>query len=221
MAHEATSEMARARDIIALIPEVKPTLAMVALRDAVRTGTFGEAVLSDEDRKLAISEGWSMRISPIGARILKQLFEVGLIPQKRIGSPKDLSKLEAFIATEANFRARVCARIAAKEADERRVAEIAEDPECARPDELSSNIIDRVFLKRLGYGKFGTLHIAGLECHKAMTLGQLSNSGKTRYSGQVYCYWFDAKGDRQGDEVPNTSHNRRNDADRNWGLGPE
>ncbi|SHF68210.1 hypothetical protein SAMN05444273_109114 [Litoreibacter ascidiaceicola] len=215
------SEMVRAKDIIALIPEVKPRLAMAALRDAVSTGKIGNTVLSDEDRKLAIAEGWGMRISPIGGRILKQLFEAGMIPQKRAGSPKDLSELVEYVETEADFRAKVEVRIAAKEAYEYRIAEIAENPDCARADELSSDLIDKVFLKRLGYRKFGTLHIAGLECHKDMTAGSLSNSGKTRYSGQVYCYWLDAEGNRQGDAVPETVRNRRNDPDRNWGLGRE
>lgn len=210
--------MRLASDVIAMIPSVKPRLAMKALKEAIAAGKPDE--FSDDEWQAATYDGWALLISPIGARVLKSLFENGKIPQHP-GASSDLSGLDAYIATEDDFWKNIAEHCAKHEAFEKRVAEIANDPDCARPDELSSSLIDQIFIERLGYGKFGEMRIAGLECHKSKTPDRRSNSGKTTQRGTVYCWWFDESGDRCGDQVPKEVLNRRNDPARNWGLGRE
>ncbi|MCM2561007.1 hypothetical protein M8756_01895 [Lutimaribacter sp. EGI FJ00015] len=211
--------MNRASDIIALIPDVKPRLAMRVLKEAIFAGKHGYESLDPADRKLALRDGWVLTISPIGGRILLELFEAGLIPQKIKHASKDVSHLRSYAANEDAYREQVREEEERKAAYERRVAEIAEDPDCADPSEITSDLIDRVFLKRFGYGHFGEMRIAGLSCHKDKLPDQKSNSGQRTYSGEVYCYWYDAEGEQHGYVPDLTPKNRRNDPKRNWGLG--
>lgn len=213
--------MERARDIIDLIPDVKPRVAMRVLKEAILDGKHGYDSLDPTDRKLALRDGLVLTISPIGGRILLELFKAGLIPQNSKDASKDVPDLRAYAAKEGTYQEHVRQEEERKAAYERRVAEIADDPDCADPSEITSDLIDQVFLKRLGYGHFGEMMIAGLTCYKDKLPDQKSNSGKQTYRGEVYCYWYDTEGIRHG-RVPNhTPKNRRNDPKRNWGLGRE
>lgn len=213
-------DMRPAREVIQLIPNVKPRLAMKSLKDAAARGGSATCSLDNEELDLALSDGWQLLISPIGARLLRALFDEGKIPQNRPFGD-DLSELDAYIATEAAFRASVAARISERERYLERIAEIAADPDCACPEELTEDLIDKVFLAVHGYGYYGTMRIAGLECHKSSTPARFSNTGKTRTPGTTYCWWIDANGVRQGQQKPEEFLNRRNDPRRNWGLGRE
>lgn len=213
--------MDRASDIIALIPDVKPRVAMRVLKEAVLDGKYGYESLDPADRKLALRDGWVLTISPIGGRVLLELFEAGMIPQSVRDASKDVSHLRSYAAKEGAYRKQVREEEERKAAYERRIVEIAEDPDCADPSEITADLIDKVFLKRFGYGHFGEMKIAGLSCHKDKLPDQKSNSGKQTYRGDVYCYWYDAGGERRGYVPDHTPKNRRNDPKRNWGLGRE
>lgn len=214
------AEMDRLSEIVAMIPDVKPRLAMQALRQAIENGTHGAGSFDGRDRSLAWRDGWVQKTSPVGARVLVALFRDGKIKQNPPRS-RDILGLETYSATETAFRSKVARKLADWEASEARLDEIAANPDLARPDEITAGLIDQIFLRRLGYGKFGSMRIGGLECHKQSTGAYLSNSGKTRYSGEVYCWWIDEDGNRRGQDKPETHPNRRNDPERNWGLGRE
>jgi hypothetical protein len=200
--------MDRSAMSVAKIPQVKPKLAMKALRDAVTNGTHGAGELDRSDRNLAWRDSLGQMTSPIGGRILVALYRDGLIAQHAPHS-NEIPELEEYAAGVNDFRSKV----------EKRLDEIAANPDCALLEEISANLIDEIFIRRHGLGRFGPMIIGGLECHKGYTGAYLSNSGKKRFSGEVYCWWIDSDGNRQGDGVPETIPNRRNDPARNWGLG--
>lgn len=142
----------------------------------------------------------------------------------------DVSALEAYGAQEAALLerseelrrerdAKREAREAAWAALNDRARHLVQHPEEVRPEELSRDLIDRVFLHSPdhGYGKGGSLVLGGLSCHKSFDYYVL-NSGKTRRTTPLV-WWFDAEGKRHGDADPDPVKNRRSDPDRNWGLG--
>ncbi|HQU67515.1 MAG TPA: hypothetical protein PLI43_04900 [Albidovulum sp.] len=210
--------MDRLNKIVEMIPQVKPRLAMTALKTAVKNGTHGAGELDQSDRDLAWRDGWGQTTSPIGGRILVALFRDGKIAQHAVGLD-DIAELEAYASGVDDFRAKIAMGIADWEKREQRLDEIAANPDCALPEEITSSLINEVFLRVCGLGHFGTMRIAGLECHKGYNGASLSNSGKTRYPGEVYCWWIDADGTRRGQKTPASVPNRRNDPARNWGLG--
>ncbi|MCW3782999.1 hypothetical protein [Defluviimonas salinarum] len=226
----------RQGEVVRLIPEVRPNVALQTFREVILDVLCGEhqdpiPVSLEEVRDAHRGDNAAFEpevITPAGARLLKRLFEAGMIPQRRKASPKDLSALEAYIASEPDLversRALRTSRTAAKEArdaawramDERAQA-IAADPGIARAEEISAALIDRVFIHLRGYGAGGTIRLAGMECHKMLDR-YLSNSGKTRSTTAV-CWWIDEEGQRHGDPAPLSIPNRRSDPTRNWGLG--
>lgn len=168
-----------------------------------------------------------------------------MIEQRRKSSSKDLSRLDAYIASEDDLLARTASLAAEREASrasarasrdaerqalEQRAAHLAEYPEHARLEE-----IDRVFvtsprteypgvagefmkLKRYGHGFGGEIEMAGCLCRK--DIGHyVSNSGKTRRP-VIHISWTTPDGTRHGDTEP-MALNRRSDPKRNWGLGRE
>jgi hypothetical protein len=68
-------------------------------------------------------------------------------------------------------------RDAAWEALLQRAGHLAEHPDDCLPEELSSALIDQVFVARKGYESGGVLMLAGYECHKELDC-YVSNSGK-------------------------------------------
>jgi hypothetical protein len=93
-------------DVVSLIPDVKPWLAMKALHSAVRNETHGVSELSPEDRNLIWRQDKGRRTSPIGGRILVNLFHDGKIQQNPPAS-QDISALIAYCEGEVAYRAKV------------------------------------------------------------------------------------------------------------------
>lgn len=223
-------------EVVRLIPDVKPNLAIRAIEDAAFAHVMGEPYRGleiTEDDVAAASYGGEMERQVLtlnGARLLRKLFQAGLIEQKRKTASKDLSALEAYIATEPELQERTVelreqarARREAREAEwqalDARAREIAANPSLATTADLSVRMTDRVFIHALGYGHDGRITLAGCECHK-LVQRYVSNSGKTRRA-TPYCWWVDGDGQRHGEEPPEQALNRRSDPDRNWGLGRE
>lgn len=96
--------------VVALIPEVRPRQVLRAFRVLVFSVRLGVGagrlnVGMDEVEGATGVTGRSGRevITPKGARLLKRMFEAGLIRQRRAASSRDLSMLDAYIATEPEF----------------------------------------------------------------------------------------------------------------------
>lgn len=198
MLWDIRGRMKPALSIIDLIPNVHRTPALAALRRAVMEGRPATFRLSPEDRELAFHDAQVQLTSPIGARVLKALYLGGHLKLKKPGL-KPLPALDAYIATEAAFRAEVEAILAAEEARRQRLAEIIADPACARPEELSVWLIDRVFSARLGHDATGELQIAGITCHRTLRHRSTEDDSRFRAEGSMICWWLDPSGKRLGD----------------------
>ncbi|MDO8883781.1 hypothetical protein [Pseudotabrizicola sp.] len=185
--------------VIDMIPNIHRTPALATLRRAVLEGRPATMRLSDEDRELAFHDAHVQLTSPIGARVLKMLHDAGQLKLKKPPA-KSMPVLEAYIATEAAFRADVARILAADDAKRLRLADIIANPACARPDELSPYLIDKVISAHLGHAATGSISIAGLTCHRSQSLGDQVNSERYRDEGRLYCWWTDETGLRQGEE---------------------
>jgi hypothetical protein len=196
MLWDIRAKMRPALSVIDMIPNIHRTPALTSLRKAALDGRAGKLSLSREDAELAFYDGTQQLTSPIGARLLLALYTDGRLKLKK-PPVKDLPKLTAYIATEAAFRAEVAAIIAQEDAQRTRLAEIIADPDCARADELTPYLIDKVITAKLGYGVYGSMKIAGVTCHK--TLKPAATTDHLRAEGEIACWWQDASGARHGD----------------------
>lgn len=193
MLWDVRERMRPALSVIDLIPDVHRTAALAALRRAVLEGRPATVRLSAEERELAFHDAPVQMTSPIGARVLLMLYRGGHIKLKK-PPRKALPALEAYAATEGAFRAAVAAIEAAEDEKRRRLAEIIADPDCARVDEVTPYLVDKVISARLGHAAPGTVRIAGLDCHRAVRA-----VGEDGRGGESYCWWVDADGQRQGE----------------------
>ena len=109
------ARMKPALSVIEMIPNVHRTPALAALRKAAVQGRSSTVFLTPEERELAFYDGPVQLISPIGARLLKALFDEGRIKLKKpVVGP--LTKLDAYIATETAFCADVAKILSDEEA---------------------------------------------------------------------------------------------------------
>lgn len=198
MLWEIRTRMKPALGVIDLIPNIHRTPALATLRRAVLEGRPATFRLSDEDRELAFHDAHVQLTSPIGARVLKVLHDAGQLKLKKPPA-KSLPALEAYIATEAAFRADVARILAAEDARRLRLADIIADPACARPDEIDPYLIDKVISHHLGHTATGTVQIAGLDCHRSQSAPDPAEADRTRAEARLHCWWVDAAGQRQGD----------------------
>lgn len=187
-----------ALSVIDMIPDIHRTPALAALRKAAQDGYTASMRLSADDHDLAFYDGHVQLVSPIGARLLRALYTEGRLKLKK-PALKSLPKLDAFIATEAAFRAQAASLIAADTAERARLAEIIADPARARPDEMTPFLIDKVITAQLGYAAYGSTQIAGLSCHKTLTEPTEQEATQTRAEARVICWWIAADGSRQGE----------------------
>lgn len=198
MLWDIRTRMKPALQVIDMIPNVHRTPALAALRRAVVDGRPATLRLSDEDRELAFHDAHVQLTSPIGARILKMLHDGGHLKLKKPPA-RSLPALEAYIATEAAFRAEVAAILAADAAKRARLAEIIADPACARPEELTPALVDKVFTAHFGHAATGTLTIAGVLCHRDRAAPPATDTGRWREESRLCCWWTDGEGQRHGD----------------------
>ena len=198
MLWEIRALMKPALSVIDLIPNVHRTPALTLLRRTVLDGRPAVLRLSGDEKELAFQDTSVPLTSPIGARVLLALYHAGHLKLKK-PALRSLPALEAYAATETAFRAAVDRILAEEDSRRQRLAEIIADPACARPDELSPYLIDKVMSARLGHGAYGELQIAGVTCHRTLSHPDTAESDRFRAEGKVICWWLDGAGTRQGD----------------------
>lgn len=197
MLWEIRTRMKPALAVIDLIPNIHRTPALAALRRAVLEGRPATLRLTDEDRELAFHDAHVPLTSPIGARILKILHDNGTLKLKKPAGKTPA--LDAYIATEAAFRADVARIMQAETAMRQRLAEIVANPDCARPDELTPFLVDKVMTARFGHAATGSLLVAGILCHRSAAPAPAGGTDRNRPEDALRCWWLDAAGHRQGD----------------------
>ena len=109
------------KTVISLIPDVKPCLAMKALHAAMSNQTHGAAELSPEDRSFIWRQDNGRKTSPIGGRILVNLFRDGRILQNPPAS-QDISALIAYSDGVEDFRVKLRQSIAEYQLHEKQSA---------------------------------------------------------------------------------------------------
>lgn len=190
--------MKPALSVIDMIPNVHRTPALALLRRAVLDGRPLGLRLPAEEKELAFHDAQVQLTSPIGARILRDLYQKGHIKLKkpaRLPTPS----LDAYIATEAEFRAAVTRILAEDQARRDRLAEVIADPALAQPAELTPWLVDRVLSAHLGHATPGSLQIAGLTCHRELREATGGTADGLRDEPQLLTWWTDAEGIRRGD----------------------
>lgn len=198
MLWDIRARMKPALSVIDMIPNVHRTAALAALRRAVFDGRPLALRLSSDDKELAFYDAPVQLTSPIGAKVLKALYFGGHLKLKKPAG-KALPALDAYIETEAAFRAEVAEILAKAEAKRQRLAEIIADPATAAPEEVSRELIDKVITAHLGRAAVGEMRIGGLMCHRSLILPETDPEARMRAEPQLICWWLDAQGQRQGD----------------------
>lgn len=189
--------MKPALSVIDMIPNVHRTATLTVFRRAVLEGRPMVLRLSGEEKELAFHDAAVQLTSPVGARVLLALYRGGHVKLKK-PPQKSLPALEAYIATEASFRAEVERVLAAEESRRDRLAAIIADPAAATEAELSPYLIDKVMSAKLGHAAVGEILIAGVTCHRAL-IRPAEGEERLRSEGRMICWWHDAAGRRHGD----------------------
>ncbi|MDX8461976.1 hypothetical protein [Mesorhizobium humile] len=128
---------------------------------------------------------------------------------KRGETPTNAPDAEAYVATGGVLRQQI--------AERRRREQAIKDPSLITEADLADHrLIDRVFIENMGRGS-GSMVLAGITVQKQV-IGYKSNSGKST-GWYVRFDWTGSDGRPRNSEVsPPETDNRRNDANRNWGL---
>ena len=153
--------------------------ALTLLRRAVLDGRPAVLRLSGDEKELAFQDTSVPLTSPIGARVLLALYHACHLKLKK-PALRSLPALEAYAATETAFRAAVDRILAEEDSRRQRLAEIIADPACARPDELSPYLIDKVMSAHLGHSTYGTMQIASLACHRSLSAPATADHDRLR-----------------------------------------
>lgn len=179
----------------------------------------GETKLSQEEYKAIHIEvqsfyGTTIRISPQGAKVLMKLYRNGDLVMHKGKSITESTELQAYIDKESALK---------KEADrirreDERKKYLVENPDKIKEADFSYSLLDSVFYRKFGaFRGYKTMILDGIEVEKSVFVYQ-SNSGKT-HDSEVTFSWTDSKGEPHRLCKPSLySENRRNDANRNWGL---
>lgn len=198
MLWDIRARMKPALAIIDMIPNVHRTLALNTLRRAVYEGRPRLRNLPPEDKDFAFYDAPVQLSSPIGARLLKELYYGGHIKLKK-PVQKSLPTLDAYIATEPAFRAEVARIEAEEQAWHDRLAVILADPDAARADELTPRLVNAVINAKLGRHALGEVQIAGLTCYRSAVAAPAEDEGRLRAEDRIITWWLDASGTRQGE----------------------
>lgn len=176
--------------------------------------TFKGVTVKLEEFKL-ISD--TKRVYPWAAEAFKRLYEGGALPMIKGRSPGTSDKIDAYIKE---------AEIGFQQEEAERLAEIAkikqrrdyiEHPDTVPEREFRLSLLNDIFFKHKGGGSH-TMMIGGLTVNKSLLGGYSSNSGKSRDWSYNYT-WTSADGTKKViSRESDFQHNRRNDADRNYGL---
>lgn len=163
-------------------------------------------------------------ITPKGAAILAKLASSGFLTRKNDSSVD--SELEQYLAYGDSYEEykekKKQEAYNLRHADEIKEAEdlkyYAKHLDSLPEDKFNPYFIDKLIIKVCGYGS-RTLTINGIEMHKNV-YRYTSNSGKTA-DYDIDITFTDKTGEQVKWIIQTSFHalNRRNDPDRNWGLG--
>lgn len=191
--------------------ENKPSRAKVKVDDEITLK------IPDMEEILCELERYTPHIvTPYGAGILIQLYTKGHLPMKK-ASPGEVPAelIEYAKSGERAVTLRERLRKEQESAAQARRAKLL-DLAGTKPSEFGYSLLNDIFFLNMGPGS-GTLEIGGVKVTKTLHVHR-SNSGKSS-DCEVTFTWSDPDGAPREITKPSAyAGNRRNDADRNWGL---
>lgn len=196
----------------------------------IATGTTSSSIFRDTitlkgqplHRDELVSLGVNGRLDSAAADAILRLYKAGALPMAQGKDVSSATEAETYVEAIRNHEAHERAEEQRLAAERRQIAErhreIIADPSKACEAEFSISLLNDIFLRHHGPGA-GTMSIGGLSVTKSTPIPYASNSGKSRFWSYSY-RWTSADGTpRALEQTSPFEGNRRNDADRNWGLG--
>lgn len=212
-------------EVLKEFPNVAPNnakkqikLAFVEGEEAIKQNfRIGECTFTEEEIdeiyiiKLSYC-GETIRTSPVGAKILINLYQKGLLKMKK---NTNIMKPSTEIINYAN-RSESYKKDCEEEA---RINYLIENYNEITEEDFSYPVLDKAIYKQCGPGSH-SLNIANIEVRKSVSRYQ-SNSGKTD-DFEIKIFWTGSNGEKYSigkDSI--YKGNRCSDSRRNWGLGRE
>lgn len=193
-------------DFLSGLPGVMPRKARKLILEGDLLSGAERADIHARERSFLLEV---LEVGPDAAIAILAAYKDGRLPMQRGRQPVAAPDAEAYVATGDVLRQQV--------AEFRRREQAVKDPSLITEADLTDHrLIDRVFIANVGRGS-GSMVLAGITVHKEV-IGYQSNSGKST-GWNVQFTWIGSDGQPRSSEVrPPEAYNRRNDADRNWGL---
>ena len=204
---ETNSTMMDLKNFLACLPGIKPLVTRRMILDGQILSPAQKADLHGRD---AYFLDTVLMVGPVAAEAILKAYKAGRLPMIRARQrPSEAPRADAYVAEADRWIAELA------EWDRRKRA--IEDISLLRPTDLFDyRLLDEIFVRQIGLGR-GTLILAGIEVTKSL-LEFASNSGKSA-DWQVSFSWREAEGNSQTiTKESRYSSNRRNDAERDWGL---
>ncbi|MDX3927845.1 MAG: hypothetical protein QHC90_18795 [Shinella sp.] len=194
-------------DFISYLPGVKPRKARALIVN-------GDLLSKDERRDIfprsdSIFDMVDV-VGPDAASAILKAYRAGTLPMNHGEVVRETPLADQYLENADVLRTQI--------AERRRKQACVDDVSLVEErDFLDNRLRDRIFWKHAGKGE-ATLTLAGIAVTKSVH-GYQTNSGEnTDY--EVSFHWIGSDGERRtsGTGKPPAAFNRRNDADRNWGL---
>lgn len=153
-----------------------------------------------------------LQVGPDAAAAILAAYKSGKLPMQKGQRPVAAPDAEAYLSRSAELRSEI---------NERKRRELAiKDPSLIVECDLRDHqLLNSVFFANIGPGA-GAMRLAGITVQKTL-VGHDSNSGKST-GWRVRFDWTGSDGEpHYSESVPPEAHNRRNDPERNYGLGRE
>jgi len=225
------------QELLKKLPGVKPLVAKSTL-DSWQNSLFNQLVAnSDRDTsrmRVKIADGVKFSfddleniftqsdlaplVTPYGAGLVVELYRKGLLPMKQAAPGEVPTEVLVYASSGEkvdDVRKRLCEEQAAKDIAYR---EILSRPADIAPSSFTYSLLNDVFIYHHGLrGGATTMEIGGTAVTKTV-FSYSSNSGKNRDSEVTFTWIGEDEVPQEMTKASSYVGNRRNDADRNWGL---
>jgi len=175
-------------------------------------------VISDSDiKELCLGYDKTLKLSPKGAKTLIRLYEAKILPMSvKKTKPVD-HKLIEYTGQEDELRLKFEEMVNTKTTEHEKWRSLVENPDLIQASDYSYKLLNEVFIHRFGLTGDAEMKIGPYQVTKTVAKYQ-SNSGKS-YDWEVEFTYTDNDGNEKQIRKPSAyAGNRRNDADRNYGL---
>lgn len=178
-------------------------------RDLVLNGDLLSAEAKADFHKEDGIYGDIIVLGPDAAQAIYDAYLAGQLPMEKGAKPTPSPEAEAYLARREAILFQIAER-------DRRARAVADPSLLQEKDLLDDILIDQIFMRHHGPGE-GAMTLAGIKVTKSL-FSYSSNSGKSQ-GWAVRFSWVGSDGQRgSSGRTPPQAGNRRNDADRNWGL---